>query len=83
MKKLTREQVFDIIAQQIDDPQITLNNDSSMENIEYWDSLVHLGILVALDVELDGKAADIKELARSKSVKEILNCLNENQLLAD
>ncbi|MES2330090.1 MAG: hypothetical protein V4539_10845 [Bacteroidota bacterium] len=82
MEKLTREQVIQIVKKQFEDAQVVIAEDSSMDTVQDWDSLVHLGILVALDVELDGRAASIKKLAGSRSVKEIIDALNENQLIA-
>jgi acyl carrier protein len=52
--------------------------DSSSENTEEWDSLAHLGILVALDKWLNGQAGKISDLATATSVKEIVALLNKN-----
>jgi len=60
----------------IDDNLITIN--SSSENIEEWDSLAHLGVLVALDKWLNGQAGKISGLATATSVKEIVALLNKN-----
>ncbi|MBV9987231.1 MAG: hypothetical protein JO301_06100 [Chitinophagaceae bacterium] len=81
MQSLTQEQVIMIVARQFDDPGVTIDADSSMDNVADWDSLVHLGILVSLDVELEGRAAAVKKLAACRSVKEIVSCLAEHQLL--
>jgi acyl carrier protein len=58
--------------------KITLN--SSMNNVEQWDSLAHLSILSELDKLSKGKAGKIKGLSNSVSVKEILKLLKKNRL---
>lgn len=82
MEKLTKSQIITIISKQFD-TLITITENSSMDTIEEWDSLIHLGILVALDVELEGEAASVKKLAGCRSVKEIISCLDEAGLIAD
>ena len=52
-----------------------VNENSSMNDIEEWDSLGHLSILLKLDEELGGEAGGIKELAEAKSVNEIFEIL--------
>lgn len=58
-----------------------INLFSSMENIEDWDSLGHLNILVGLDSRLDGRPAEIMELATAKTVEEIAGILRKHELL--
>jgi acyl carrier protein len=82
MEKLAKKQVIDIVAMQFENP-VQITEESSMDTIAEWDSLVHLGIIVALDVELDGQAASIKKLAACRSVADIISCLKEHQLYTD
>ena len=58
-----------------------LNEDSNSENIEEWDSLGQLTILVALDKNFEGKIASISEMAEANSVQEILTILKANSIL--
>ena len=56
----------------------TLTFESSMDDIEEWDSLGHLSILAALDSRLDGKIADISALAEASSVVSIFEILTKH-----
>lgn len=49
--------------------------------VEGWDSMGHLGILALLDAKLDGKAADIEELAMADSVQSIVDMLKSRGLM--
>jgi acyl carrier protein len=59
----------------------TLTIESTMDDVEEWDSLGHLNILSALDSRLEGKIADIEALAEATSVKAILEILTEHKLM--
>jgi len=74
-------EVIKIIATalKLEDSQIDTN--SSVDNLEEWDSLGHLGILVALDKAFDGKIASIKEMATADSVDKIFQILKENSFI--
>jgi acyl carrier protein len=66
-------------ALEIEADHVTI--DSSMEDLEEWDSIGHLSILANIDSLLDGKAAGIQELATADSVRKILKSLKENSLI--
>ena len=74
-------EVIKIIATalKLEDSQIDTN--SSVDNLEEWDSLGHLGILAALDKAFDGKIASIKEMATADSVEKIFQILKENSFI--
>ncbi len=73
--------VIKIIGNALKLENIELNEDSSVDNIDEWDSLGHLGVLVALDKAFDGKIASIKEIATADSVGKILQVLKANSFL--
>jgi acyl carrier protein len=52
-----------------------------MKEIEEWDSLGHLAILVALDKKFNGKVSKIDEMASADTVKKIINLLKLNKLI--
>jgi len=81
MDKITEETILDIIrnALKLKEKRLTVN--STMQDIEEWDSLGHLSILVALDKFFDGKAGGIKELAGADSIQKITQILKENSLM--
>jgi len=75
---IDENQVINIISKALDMKSSLVTIDSSSENIEEWDSLAHLSILVALDQWLNGQAGKISGLATATSVKEIITLLNEH-----
>jgi acyl carrier protein len=78
---ITKKEIFKIVAKslQIDEKKIT--EKSSMNNLDEWDSMSHLGILIELDKKLLKKAQKIQELAGAYSIKKIIEILNKNNLL--
>ena len=74
---IDENKVINIISKALDMKSSLVTIDSSSENIEEWDSLAHLSILVALDQWLNGQAGKISGLATATSVKEIITLLNE------
>lgn len=78
---MNENEVIKIIATalKLEDSQIDTN--SSVDNVEEWDSLGHLGILAALDKAFDGKIASIKEMATADSVEKIFQILKENSFI--
>ena len=58
--------------------KITIN--SSSKDFEQWDSLGHLAFLSAIDEATSGEASKIENLGAQKSLKNILDLLNKNNL---
>jgi len=75
---INEKEVIDVISSALNMEKSLINIDSSSENLEEWDSLSHLSILVSLDQWLAGKASKMTGLATATSVKEIIDVLNEN-----
>ena len=78
---MNKETVVKTIARALE-----LNNDkivytSHMDEIDEWDSLGHLSIVMQLDEEFQGKASGLKSLAEAKSVSEICDILLEAKLI--
>ncbi len=74
-------ELFSIIETALELNQGVINKHSSSDNIESWDSLGHLSILVLLDKKLKGNASTIKELAIATSVDKIIDLLEKNNLM--
>ena len=81
MNKATEAEVLGIIqkALKLKDKKVTL--ESLMGNIEEWDSLGHLSILVSLDQFFQGRISPLKELVNANSVRKILDILKKNDLI--
>jgi len=59
----------------------TLLQDTDAQQIDGWDSIGQLTILVALDNLFDGKIANIPEIAGADSVNKIFTILRNQALL--
>ena len=81
MQPISQNELLLLIQTSLDLEDNAVNLFSSMEDVEGWDSLGHLNILVSLDLRLDGHAAEIMQLATAKSVEEIVDILRNNELL--
>jgi acyl carrier protein len=65
-------------ALNINPEDLTLSSTSS--EIENWDSLGHLNILVKLDRYLSGMTTEISELPEAESIKDLYDILKKNNL---
>ena len=78
---ISNKKVFVCIAKglQVNIKKITI--DSSSKNLQQWDSLGHLNIMLNLDKILKGKALTIPNISQAYSVKEVLKILKNKKLL--
>ena len=81
MPKVSEREILEIIQDTLELEGKVLAIDSSMEDLEEWDSIGHLSILTNLDKVFEGKAAEIQELATADSVQKILQVLRDNALI--
>ena len=77
---INEEKVIEIVQSSLKLERGSISIDSSSENVDEWNSLEHLSILVALDQELKGKAGEIDDLAKATSVRGILEAINKQLL---
>ena len=61
----------------------SITENTFAKDIESWDSMSHLSILVNLDKKLNGKVAEINEIAEADSVKKILVALKDHKLITN
>jgi acyl carrier protein len=81
MPNLAKTEVLLIIATALEvDPSLVAVT-TQAPDLESWDSIGHLAILVALDHAFGGKIADISDLAAANSVAKIVDLLEANGLL--
>jgi acyl carrier protein len=76
---MKKEDIINIIKDALKVDKITI--ESSVDNLEEWDSLGHLSILVALDKEFDGRLASISDLATADSVEKIISILENKNFI--
>ena len=80
MSETCQSIIMEIIENSLELSPGTLKVDSCSEDIENWDSLGHLSILVALDKNFAGKVSGLSEMAEANSVQKILKILHDNSL---
>ena len=78
---MNKEAVVKIIARALEIKNDKLVYTSHMDEIDEWDSLGHLSILMQLDEDFKGKVSGLKSLAEAKSVSEICDILLEAKLI--
>jgi len=78
---MNENEIIKIIAKTLNIAESSINMDSSADNVDEWDSLGHLGVLVALDKAFDGKLAGIPAMATADSVSKIFSVLKENSFI--
>ncbi len=81
MPKITQNDIIATIEKALELPPGSLTETTLTDEIENWDSLGQLSILVALDKLFDGKIAGIREMAEADSVGKILVILRQHSLL--
>jgi acyl carrier protein len=81
MNKITKNELLNLIAKALELPSDSINDKSSGNNMEAWDSLGHLSILVLLDKHVEGRASKISNLAVATSVKKISQILVDEGMM--
>ena len=76
-----KNEVLKIIQESLELSEEEITVDSTMENVEVWDSLAQLGILSNLDKHFNGRIASIKELADADSIEKIIQLLTDNSII--
>ncbi|SDK52558.1 hypothetical protein SAMN05660337_0723 [Maridesulfovibrio ferrireducens] len=77
---MNKAKVLTLIQEALDQKKAVTMADSS-QTLEAWDSLAQLQILMRIDQETDGKAANIPELAIALSVQAIIETLDSHGLI--
>ena len=73
------EKLQEIMANALELPQSAIREDSTMEEIEEWDSLGHVHIMVALEQAFD-LYMDVDDFAELDSVPAILRYLESENV---
>ena len=68
------QQVQDIFRDVLDDEEIILEDTSTADEVEGWDSLTHIQLIVAIEKHFKVKFTS-KEILSWKNVGELVNCL--------
>ncbi len=81
MSKISHASVLSLIEVALEVESSSINENTVSEDIQSWDSLGQLNILVALDKALDGKIVHLTDMAEADTVKKIVDVLKKNSLL--
>lgn len=81
MSKITQSEVIAIIETALEMKSGLLNETTRSEEVENWDSLGQLSILVALDKLFDGKISNLTEMAEADSMPKILDILKQYSVI--
>ena len=69
-------EVQDIFRDVLDNEDIVLEDNTTADDVEEWDSLSHIQLIVAIEKAFKVKFAT-KEILSWKNVGELMDCLNE------
>ncbi|HEY6872633.1 MAG TPA: acyl carrier protein [Geobacteraceae bacterium] len=72
---ITLELLEPIFREVFDNPDIVLNRGMSSDDIDNWDSLTHMNLVVAIELRFKVKFA-LGELKMLKNVGEMLDLIN-------
>ena len=81
MSQIPQSEVIAVIEKALKIKPGLLAENTRAEEVEMWDSVGQLSILVALDNLFDGKIASINEMAEADSMPKILHILKQHSLL--
>ncbi|MFZ2406727.1 MAG: hypothetical protein WAW41_16455 [Methylobacter sp.] len=81
MSKISQSDVIAVMEKALEIKAGSLGENTDAKEIDSWDSLGQLSILVALDKLFDGKIASITDMAEADSMPKILNILRQHSLL--
>ncbi len=77
---MTREEVYEslteIFRDVFDDDEITLNDETTADDIEEWDSLEHINLVVEIENEF-GIKFNMGEVNKMKNVGEMVDLIME------
>ncbi len=78
---MTREEVYErlneVFREVFDDEDITVNDETTADDIEDWDSLEHINLVNAIEEEFDMKF-NMGQIVSMKNVGEMVDIILEN-----
>ena len=78
--KVNQESLIKIVCDALNLEVSELTFESKSSDIENWDSLGHLNILVKLDRYLGGTTTEIPELPDAESIKDLYDIVKNHNL---
>ena len=71
-----KERLEQVFREVFDDETIVITDDTSAEDIDAWDSLTHVELIVAVEEEFEMKLS-AREIVRLKNVGEFISLIHE------
>ena len=71
----TKERLEEVFRDVFEDDEIEISNEMTADDIEEWDSLTHIQLIVAIEKEFGFKFTTI-ETINLKNVGELINLIN-------
>jgi len=81
--KITTQEFINMVADVLEVESQNVTIDTAMGDLEEWDSLGQLGILMKLDEILGGAASGLRELAEAGSIEQFISVLKNASLHSD
>lgn len=72
------QEIFNVIAKALDIDASQINLETNSNDLEEWDSLGHLSLLMELDNNFDTVSEKAPQLASASTVKEIVDAVIEH-----
>jgi len=73
---ITLESLEPVFRQVFDDQSITLQLETTADDIEEWDSLTHMNLVISMELKFSIKFA-LGELQKLKNVGDMLDLINK------
>ncbi|MCR5798942.1 MAG: acyl carrier protein [Lachnospiraceae bacterium] len=77
---MTREEVYvrlnDVFREVFDDEELEVNDETTSDDIEDWDSLEHINLVAAIEKEFDVKFT-MAQIMGFENVGEMVDCILE------
>ena len=70
----------EIVRDVLDNEEVVLQEGTRMEDVEEWDSVVHMTVIAMLENELRVQF-DIEKIANAKTVKAMIDMVVENKFI--
>jgi len=71
------QEIFNVIAKALDVDATQINLETNSNDLEEWDSLGHLSLLMELDKAFNDVSEKAPQLASASTVKEIVDAVTE------
>jgi acyl carrier protein len=71
------QEIFNVIAKALDVDATQINLETNSNDLEEWDSLGHLSLLMELDKAFNDVSEKAPQLASASTVKEIVDSVTE------